>query len=191
MKSLYLLLTRSESFLSGIIRLATDDPYTHVSVAFDDDLYHFYSFGRKYALLPYPAGMVAECPDGGFFGRHGDMPCALLELQVTDEAYAQARRITGQMWAEAGRYRYSLLGLILCRLGVPRERPNHYFCSQFVGRLLRESGAITLPKPPSLMRPVDYDGMPETVCLYRGPLRNLPRPLPCPAPCFRSAVCHM
>ncbi len=176
MKSIYILLTRSNSVISGMIRLATDDPYTHASISFDDDLSRFYSFGRKYAMFPYPAGLVTERPDRGFLGRHDDMPCALFELRVTEESYARAKQAVDRMLRRAACYRYNLWGLVLCRLGIPFDRPRHYFCSQFVGGLLRRSGAAVLPKPPSLMRPVDYDSLPGLVCLYRGPLHDLPRP---------------
>lgn len=101
------------------------------------------------------------------------MPCALLELQVEEAVYNNARQNVEQMMQQSKTYQYNVVGLALCRLAIPHERQRHYFCSQFVGEILQKSGAITLPKPASLMRPVDYDLMPELSCLFRGQLAAL------------------
>ncbi|MEN6312853.1 MAG: hypothetical protein ABFD25_01255 [Clostridiaceae bacterium] len=173
MKSIYLLLTRSESLISKAIRWVTGDLYTHVSMAFDRSLSTLYSFARKYTAFPLPAGLVTEHLDTGFFARHRGMPCALLELQVEDTVYNSARQKLEQMMQQPEMYHYNVVGLISCRLAIPLERRRHYFCSQFVGEILLQSGAVTLPKPVSLMRPVDYDLMPEFSCLFRGQLDAL------------------
>jgi hypothetical protein len=173
MKSIYLLLTRSDSLLSRTIQRFTDDPYTHVSIAFDRKLSPLYSFSRKYADVPLPAGLVTEHLHKGLFERQHGMPCALLELKVEDDAYIKAKQIVEKMMRRPDVYRYNLLGLVFCRLAIPFERRHYYFCSQFVGKVLLYSGAAVLPKPVSLMRPVDYDLMPGITCLFRGQLASL------------------
>lgn len=173
MKSIYVLLTRSESLLSKAIQLVTDDPYTHVSIAFNRCLSPLYSFARKYAAVPLPAGLVMEHLHTGFFARHRDMPCALLELQVEEAVYNSARQKVEQMTQQSKLYQYSVVGLLLCQLAIPHERQRHFFCSQFVGEILQQSGAVTLPKPAPLMRPTDYDLMPGFFCLFRGRLEAL------------------
>lgn len=173
MKSIYILLTRSDTLLSKAIRWVTDDPYTHVSIAFDRSLSPLYSFARKYASAPLPAGLVTKYLHTGFFAKHRDMPCALLELHVDEAVYNNARQNVEQMIQQSVMYQYSVVGLALCRLSIPHERQRHYFCSQFVGEILLHSGAITLPKPASLMRPLDYHLMPEFSCLFRGQLAVL------------------
>ena len=55
-------------------------------------------------------------------------------------------------------YRYSLLGLLLCRLQIPFDAPDRYFCSQFVGTVLAESGAAELPKPASCTVSIETTG---------------------------------
>ena len=39
--------------------------------------------------------------------------------------------------------------------------------------VLTESGAVALPKPPSLMHPCDFLDLPGTRCLYQGPVSGL------------------
>ena len=77
------------------------------------------------------------------------------------------------MLAERRRYRYDYAGLISCRLGIRRQKAYAYFCSQFVASVLTESGAVALPKPPSLMHPCDFLDLPGARCLYQGPVSGL------------------
>lgn len=175
MKSIYLLLTSSGTLLAGAIRRATGDPYTHVSLCFEEDLETWVSFARRFSRLPLPAGLVVERLKAGYYGIHPEIPCALLEIKVSGEAYRWARKEAQRMLSRAGDFRYSLWGLWLCRKNIVHNRPFYYFCSQFAGELLSRSGAVRLPKHPSLMRPVDFDLMPECSCLFRGSLRELLR----------------
>ncbi len=156
MKSIYLLLTRSTSLPSRLIGLFTSEPFTHVSIAFDRELTVLYSFARKYPTLPLPAGLMEEHIDRGFYRRQGDIPCALLRMDVPDKIYSRAKTLVYNMFQRREDYTYSILGLLLCHLHISLDRPNRFFCSQFVGTVLAKSGALELPKPASLMHPFDF-----------------------------------
>ena len=170
---IYILLTRSGTLLSGAISLFTGDSYTHVSLAFDPELRSLCSFARRNAAFPLPAGLVRESLREGYFCRHGEMPCALYALPVSRSAYGKARRKVEKMLENRLDYRYSIKGLALCKLGIEEEREGHYFCSQFVGEVLEDSGVCALPKPPSLMRPQDYASLPGARCVFEGSLYRL------------------
>lgn len=71
-------------------------------------------------------------------------------------------------------YRYSLLGSALCALDIAHERSYHYFCSQFVASVLAGCGALELPKPPSLVRPADFERMAGLDLAYAGPVCGAP-----------------
>lgn len=170
MKSVYILLTRSHTLLSHSVSWLTGDEWTHVSLALDSRLKHMYSFARKNPHFPLPAGFVREDPRAGYFGAHGHIPCMLLRLRVEDEVYGDICRRLERMRAQADQLRYSLLGLMLCRLDFAHRRETHFFCSQFVGRLLEETGALRLPKDASLMRPNDYAQMDGLEIVFMGSL---------------------
>lgn len=173
MKNVYVLLTRSQTLLSRLIRACTGDGYTHVSVAFDDELRTLLSFARRRAALPLPAGLVRERLDDGYYDAHRYIPCALYALGMDDADFRRIRRRAETMFEHSRAYDYSIRGLALCRLGIAERRPGKYFCSQFVGELLGERGGLRLPKPPELMRPQDFAGLRELRCLYRGRLSGL------------------
>ena len=45
-KNIYIILTRSDTFISRLIGFFTKEPFTHASIAFDDSLDRMYSFAR-------------------------------------------------------------------------------------------------------------------------------------------------
>ncbi|MBR4959284.1 MAG: hypothetical protein IKY52_00125 [Clostridia bacterium] len=173
MKTVYLLLTRSSTIFSRLIRLCTGAFYTHVSlsVGFSESARSecgFYSFGRKHSLLWFPAGFVREDRDGGFFRRFPRTPCTLLALDVPDDTYRKIRVMLEQMIAHQRLYRYNLIGALLCGLGIRYERPGRYFCSQFAGEILQRSHAAHIPKPAALMQPADYLSLPGIRTVFSG-----------------------
>lgn len=175
MKSVYLLLTRSGTVLSRLIRIFTGDEFTHIAITADDTLRKLYSFSRKYSRLPLPAGFTCESVYGGYIGSHPFMKCALYELTVSEETYGKIRERIAVMNRTPGAYRYSLLGVLFCAFGREFYRRRYYFCSQFVGDLLDRSGALCLPKAAGLMHPDDYRTIPGLNRLYGGDILGLLR----------------
>ena len=167
MKMLYIFLTRSGTLLSNLVYSLTGAQYTHISLAFDEDLSTLYTM--------FPAGPSREYLNRGVFLMRENIPCALYALEVTDEAYTRAKRRTQHMMHHGELYRFNSLGLLLCWMHIRWQRRRHYFCSQFVSEVLQKSGALELPKPSTLMHPSDYAELPELRCLYRGTLAGLPQ----------------
>ena len=175
MKTLYIFLTRSGTLLSNLVYSLTGAQYTHISLAFDEDLSTLYSSTRKNGYTMFPAGPSREYLNRGVFLMRENIPCALYALEVTDEAYTRAKRRTQHMMHHGELYRFNSLGLLLCWMHIRWQRRRHYFCSQFVSEVLEQSGALTLPKDSTLMHPSDYTTLPGLECLYTGPLRELPQ----------------
>lgn len=173
MKTIYILLTRSDTILSRLVQLFTRDPYTHASISFDECLQPLYSSARKNGETMFPAGPCTEVFHRGFYYKHRNIPCALYELSVPNEVYEAARQEAQQFARNSDLYSFNILGLILCKLGIPFHPRYKYFCSQFVAEILLRSCALELPKDTSLMKPMDYTRIPELVCCFRGLLRDL------------------
>ena len=173
MKTIYILLTRSGTILSRIVHLVTADTYTHVSIAFSEDLQPLYSSSRKNGETLFPAGPCLEQFHKGYYKKHPFIPCALFELQVSDEAYEKAKEEAQRFILNADSYDFNILGLLFSHFRIPLRRRSHFFCSQLVGEILQRSGAVQLPSEPALMRPVDYMSIPGAVCLFKGRLFEL------------------
>ena len=175
MKTLYIFLTRSGTLLSNLVYSLTGAQYTHVSLAFDEDLSTLYSSTRKNGYTMFPAGTSREYLNRGVFLMRENIPCALYALEVTDEVYTRAKRRTQHMMHHGELYRFNSLGLLLCWMHIRWQRRRHYFCSQFVSEVLEKSGAMELPKDSTLMHPNDYTLLPQLKCLYKGRLADLPQ----------------
>ena len=173
MKSIYIVLTRSETILSKLVHLVTRDTYTHASLSFDADLQTLYSSSRKNGRTLFPAGPCRESLTSGYFKRHDHIPCIVYELKVSEAAYESARQEVAAIMAEADNYHFNIIGLMLCQMGIPYHRKRYYFCSQFVSEILQKSEAMVLPKDSSLMRPADYTGLPGLLCRFKGRIREL------------------
>lgn len=173
MKTIYILLTKTNTILSRLVGIATREAYTHAAISFDREFTTVYSSSRKNGRTIFPAGPCIEDLDNGYYKRHPEIPCAVYELQVSDEAYEQAKREVEQIIASADQYHFNIIGLLLCQLNIPCRRKHSFFCSQFVGEILARSHALALPKDASLMKPCDYMRLPELLCRFRGYIGEL------------------
>ena len=173
MKRIYILLTRSNTILSKMVHFVTDDTYTHASIAVDENLETLYSSSRKNGRTLFPAGPCTEKLDSGYYKRHNNIPCAVYELQVSDEAYEKAKQEVEQIMEKADQYHFNIIGLLLCQFNIPYHRKHYFFCSQFVSEVLNRSHALELPKDTSLMKPSDYTKMPGLLCRFRGYISEL------------------
>lgn len=172
-KKIYILLTRSSTFLSRAIYFMTFDRYTHVSISFDDDLGTMYSSARKNGVTAFPAGPCHEGIDRGYYGRHHGMPCILYELEVSEETYERAKQYTENIIRHSYKYHYNLIGVVLCRMGIIYHRKHHYFCSEMISEILMESGAWTPDKDTTLIMPAELQMIPGLRVIHEGTIGEL------------------
>ena len=168
-RTIYILLTRSGTWFSRLIHLATQDRYTHASIGLDGPDGPFYSFARKYRYLALPAGLVEE--QVTVYRRA--VPCCLYELKVSEETYFRLRQRLRSMYLQREIYHYSVLGVFACWFNLSLQRQHHYFCSQFVAGLLEDCGAVALPKPPTLLRPSDFCRVEGLRPVHQGALEGI------------------
>ena len=173
MKKIYILLTRTQSFVSKTVHAMTKDSYTHASIAFDKEFYQLFSSSRKNGKSMFPAGPCREYLDRGFFARYGKTPCVVYEVEVTDEVYDKALAEVMSFIDHQDDYKFNAWGIITCRLGFPLYRKNRYFCSQFVSEIVERSGIAKLPKETGMMRPSDYMKMPELKKIFEDDIGRL------------------
>ncbi len=169
---LYIVLTRTNSIVSHLIHLVTHDQYTHAALALDRDLQEMYSFGRKYTYYPFIGRFKHERLEEGLYRRSKKLPGIVLELEVTEDQYRQARSLIQQFIANRGRYKYNCRGLVYGLLNKPTKRDDRFLCSQFVYHVLHASGIVDFGVPANLVKPVDFLKLPVRV-VYQGDLKQL------------------
>lgn len=165
---IYVVVSRTDTVLGRLIRRSLHVEYNHCSLALDGSLDTIYSFGRKELRSVFRAGFVTEGRADGFFGVHRRSDISVVRLPVTPAQLARLREAIAAFHLHRALYKYSLLGLWYCYLGIPKKRENRYFCSQFVAEVLSEAGLSLFDKPETLVRPHDFLALPGGTVVYRG-----------------------
>lgn len=132
---LYLVLSYTGSAPSKLIKLATGDKYTHVSISRNEDLSIMYSFGRKYIHSPIPGGFVKEDINKGLY-RNKDTEILIYKLKASEQIINEFDKYVKQLREEKTHYDYK--GAIGVYLNKNTFSNNGYVCSSFVYRILRD-----------------------------------------------------
>ncbi|MEA5137210.1 MAG: hypothetical protein VB035_13835 [Candidatus Fimivivens sp.] len=165
-KHIYIIISKTNTVLGRLIRHCLGVKYNHCSIALDDSLEQFYSFGRKELYNMFRAGFVTESKNSGFFKEHNNADISVLKVPVTE---VQWQRISEEIAIfKSSKCKYSVLGLLLCYLGIPKKRKHKYFCSQFVAEVLEKANTKLVDKPSPLVKPHDFLGIVHGQLIYKG-----------------------
>jgi len=166
MKKVYVLLTQSAGRGAKAIRFFTHYPYAHASIGLEEDMNTFYSFLFK--------GFIVEKIE--HYNRKCDVPmrCMLYEIPVSDEKYDKLRSNLHDFEKKSDKLRFSTLGMVLAIMRLPVwKRENHYFCSQFVAEMLKESGINKSICPCRITQPRDFKYVDNARMVFQGNLLGM------------------
>lgn len=169
-KKLYIVLSQTSSIVAKMIKFFTQKEYSHASISLTSDLDWMYSFGRTNPYNPFWGGFVRESPRFGTLKRFRKTNAAVIELNVSAEAFENIRRTIQNMLLEYNKYRYNYIGLF--KAGIKLRHPKRkykYYCSEFVREVIGEQNIDGADKLPELVHPVDFLNLPGRI-IYRGRL---------------------
>ena len=172
MKSIYVLLSRTDTVPARIIRTFTTGEFSHASVSLLPRTDNFYSFARRKVNNPLFAGFISENVHTKVFAKYPDAHCAIYQINVSDEGYEKARELIRFFRTNKKKATYSFAGALAMRFGIIYRRKYKFACSQFVAYLLDRTGDVSLPKDPYLMLPNDFLDIPGIKLIYDGTLQN-------------------
>lgn len=163
-RKMYVMLTQFPGIDAKALRYYTRFPYIHASIGLEEDMNTFYSFVIK--------GFIVE--DIARYNKPGrdPFPCALYELEVSEEAYQKAKQMLQNFVANKNALRYSKWGLFLCLIGIPNHLRRQYFCSHFVAEILQRSKAAKLKKSSSLYLAKDLSRLKGVQLVFQGNLQR-------------------
>ena len=167
-KYIYLVFTRTGTWLSRLISLFSDIKYPHASLSFDDEFTKMYSFGRKNPNNPISGGFAIENLFDGVFKKHSNCKCMIFKVKISEEQYDSLKKYVSEFSKEKDKYRYNFLGLCGVPFNMPLKRKNYYFCSQFISEVLMKSNVLQLQKSPELTRTDDLYTIKNRELLYEG-----------------------
>lgn len=171
-KCVYIVISKTSTLPSNVIKMWTKEPYAHTSLALDIELNEMYSFARKKLNNPFNCGFISEDITSGVFGRDVDTVCRVSRLRITEEQYVALTDKLSIFKDNKDAYKYNYWGILGVMVNRPVERDYNYFCSQFVYRILEESGIELFNKDPGLVRPEDFRTWDGLELIYEGKLNR-------------------
>lgn len=172
MSYIYIILSQSGSIVSKAIKMATKKQFNHCSLSLDRELHHMYSMGRIFPNNPWIGGLVQERPNIGTYKKFDETYCRILKVPVTNQQYDHIALILKKMYAHRRHYRYNYRGLLLGKMGYVRESDHHFYCSEFVRFVLRESG-VDVSFLTDIPVPEEFMNMPHSTVIYEGLLNRV------------------
>ena len=169
----YVLLTHTGTALSNAIKKVTQNPYSHSSISFSPDLDEMYSFGRKYKSNPLIGTFVKENIREGLFEDVSET--ATYSLYVTFVKGVDYKKMMSKLEEfkqPNAKFKYNFIGLIQHQMGIPSERDDAYFCSQFVDTILKASSDTYFDRSSSLVKPYDFAKNKRFKFISKGLLKN-------------------
>ncbi len=173
-KTIYLMLSFTGTVLSRIVKVCTLREYSHISIALDLEFDSMYSFGRINPRNPFTGGFVKEEIDKGTYKLFKNTKCKVYSLQVTKEQHEKVKETIEEFTNEKSLYRFNVVGLIGTMVNRPINREYHYFCSQFVGKALLDSGIYDFKKDIGLIKPIEFKNIPNLIPIFEGKLSDYP-----------------
>ena len=165
---IYLVFTKTGTWLSRLISVFSDIRYPHASLSFDSSFTRMYSFGRINPDNPFSGGFVVENLHDGVYKRSSNCRCLIFKVKVTNEQYKLLQSYIEDFTKEREKYRYNFLGLCGILFNWPLKRKNYYFCSQFVSEALIKSKVLKTVKAPELTRTDDLYAIKNKELIYEG-----------------------
>ena len=170
----YIVLSRTGTFVAKGIRRFTGEPYSHSSISFDPELKVMYSFARRGIYNPLNAGFIEERLDTGIFGRETETGCAVYCLELSGEDYEKIKDVVDTMVANKEEYGYNFTGMFLAGINYPVTADKAFFCSQFLAWLMGQVGISIADKEYSLVKPGDIRDRLKSYMIYEGVLQEYP-----------------
>lgn len=171
-KTIYVMLSSTDTVTAKILRRITKAPYNHVSISLTEDLSESYSFARRWKYYPWIGGFVRETPYTGVFGRFPETRIVAIPFAVTQSQYEGISARLAAMYKKRKRYHYDWIGLFLVPFRKKWRRKYHYFCSDFVKDLLVDFGVSEDRDLPHIVSPNDFLIAYGKDKIYEGKLRD-------------------
>ena len=173
MKKIYIMFSHTGTNFSKFLKVSTQSPYTHVSIALDKDFKRLYSFGRE-SLSEHPlqARFVHEKIDDGVYKELAHRAvCCIYEVKVSEEQYRKAEEIL-KVFKRKCKASYNFLGILFIPLRITFRPKDKFVCSQFIAYILNNAGIMDFGKHVNLITPNDILNKIVGKKIYEGYVRD-------------------
>lgn len=169
---LYIVLTRTSTVVSRLIRFFMKDEYTHAAISLDKELENMYSFGRKNAYNPFIGGFNQEYLNKGVYKFCKILPGVIMEVEVSKQQYEKAKVLLDLFISNPKHYKYNYKGLLNSLFNQEASCDDRFLCSEFVYYILNNSGIVDFEISRNLVRPQNLLNL-NSKMTYKGNLKEL------------------
>lgn len=159
-RKIFILLTAYFGVVPEMLKIITRFKYNHVSIGLEEDKNTFYSFVKS--------GFIVEKINRYIKPTREPFPCQLYEMEVNNSVYKKIKRTLNGFVRHKKSFQYNKLGVILSLLKIPYKRKYHYFCSQFVAKVLKDNNLLSSKKDSLLYFPKDFLKLPDIELKFEG-----------------------
>ena len=132
----YILITRTPTFVGKVIRRVLDNKYNHMSISLDKDLTEVYSFGRKSVKNFMDGGPTKESYHTLSVGTGETVDLCVFKIPVTKMQYERLKTFIDNVFEDADGYIYNFADA-LGRVFRRKIRVNKcYTCIEFCSEAL-------------------------------------------------------
>lgn len=170
MRSIYIVLTFTGTFLATLIKGYTRKEFAHVSISLDKELEEMYSFGRLNPYNPFKGGFVHEHINSGTFGRFKNTTAEVYRVRVTETQYEKIKETIKRIENEKDTYFFNYIGLFAIGIKKRISYKNRFYCAEFVKYVLDEAGIAD--NLPDMISPEDFRLLDKKRSIYKGKLRE-------------------
>lgn len=169
---IYIAFVDTPGFFANILHRVLKQKYIHVVLAFDRCLEEAYSFGRRNPALPLFSGMEKENLEEIFRA----FPTAEYQICEIDCAAEQKEALFRQVRRDYARrfyYHYAVLSLFFVWQQKPFYQRNHFTCSSYLAKVLKNVQICDFGKHFSIVTPKDFYEWKDKKIVFEGRLSEL------------------
>jgi hypothetical protein len=154
---IYIVISETPTKFGSVIRRFAKIKYNHASIAFEEDLRHLYSFGRRQHKNPLNAGLIREYPERFTLRRYSRVNVRIFRIPVSKTQYMLGKSRILEIKHDREGYLYNLLSVLSYPILKGFHTYKAYSCAEFVAHMLRVIGIGETPDRP------DYGCTPEEI----------------------------
>lgn len=137
-RTMYVMVSRTETGIARIIRSVSGYPYNHVSVTLDPELRSWYSFARYVRSAPLYSGFIRESVER-FCAESGDAQVRIYRVAVPEVSAERLEALIPLAGARDSGLIYNHFDAVANSLGCHIPVPQCYTCLSFACELLDQS----------------------------------------------------
>lgn len=144
-KSIYIILSSTQTKFARMIRFLGRQQYSHVSICLDGSFTHVYAFARPQHNAIFLSRLVEESLVRFTLSRKDKIPIAVFKIDVTNEEYEWIKETIHTM-LDNPEYKYNLYSVLLFPIMKGFAVKKTFTCVEFVTYLLQHSGYLQSKK---------------------------------------------